>query len=202
MKSVPYWHDTAAPFEAKAHGPVSERADAVVIGAGFTGLSAAIARKGAEVTLFEKDRVVASASGRNGGMCTPGLVINFRTAVERYGLETAKTIFLSYNAAIDLVEKLIVEEKIECEFKRTGKLSLASKPITTIDWPASTRPSIKSNTRPFSSPDRNSAPRSDPTSFTVAWSIPSARGCTWASTGGGWPASRRSWGCGSTRVPR
>ncbi len=130
MKSVPYWLDTAPPFEDGASEPVSGRTDAAIIGAGLTGLSAAVAlaRKGARVVVFEKDQVGWSASGRNGGMCTPGLVISFVVAVKRYGASTAKAIYLSYNTAIELVEKLISEEGIDCDFKRTGKLSLASKP--------------------------------------------------------------------------
>lgn len=130
MKSVPYWLDTAPPFEDGALEPVSGYADAAVIGAGLTGLSAAIAlaRKGASVVVFEKGQVGCSASGRNGGMCTPGMVMDFSRAVERFGVPRAKEMYLSYNAAIDLVEKLIVEEGIDCDFKRSGKLTLASKP--------------------------------------------------------------------------
>ena len=130
MKSVPYWLDTAPPFEDGASEPVSGRADAAIIGAGLTGLSAAIAlaRKGATVVVFEKGQVGCSASGRNGGMCTPGMVMDFSRAVERFGVPRAKEMYLSYNAAIDLVEKLIVEEGIDCDFKRSGKLTLASKP--------------------------------------------------------------------------
>ena len=130
MKSVPYWLDTAPPFEDGASEPVSGHADAAVIGAGLTGLSAAIAlaRKGATVVVFEKGQVGCSASGRNGGMCTPGMVMDFSRAVERFGVPRAKEMYLSYNAAIDLVEKLIVEEGIDCDFERSGKLTLASKP--------------------------------------------------------------------------
>jgi len=130
MKFIPYWLDTAPPFEDGASEPVSGRADAAIIGAGLTGLSAAIAlaRKGASVVVFEKGQVGCSASGRNGGMCTPGMVMDFSRAVKRFGVPRAKEMYLSYNAAIDLVEKLIVEEKIDCDFKRSGKLTLASKP--------------------------------------------------------------------------
>ena len=130
MKSVPYWLDTAPPFEDATAEPVSGDADAAIIGAGLTGLSAAIgfARKGARVVVFEKGQVGCSASGRNGGMCTPGMVMDFSRAVERFGLPRAKEMYLSYNAAIDLVEKLIVEEAIDCDFMRSGKLTLASKP--------------------------------------------------------------------------
>ncbi len=130
MKSVPYWLDTAPPFEGGATGSIGGRVDAAVIGGGLTGLSAAVglARNGADVVLFEKDRVGFSASGRNGGMCTPGMVMDFPNAVERFGATRAREMYLSYNAAIDLVERLIVEEEIDCDFARTGKLTLASKP--------------------------------------------------------------------------
>ncbi|MFJ8466015.1 FAD-dependent oxidoreductase [Streptomyces swartbergensis] len=51
-----------------------------IIGAGLTGLSAALhlARKSADVHVFEKDTVGFGASGRNGGMATTGLSIGFR----------------------------------------------------------------------------------------------------------------------------
>jgi glycine/D-amino acid oxidase-like deaminating enzyme len=130
MRLVPYWLDTAEPFSGGASEPLEGQTDVVVIGAGFTGLAAsiALARKGAQVTLLERDRVGWGASGRNGGMCTTGLAIGFLTAVKRYGLATAETYFRSYCDAIDTVERLVTEEEIDCHFKRTGKINLACKP--------------------------------------------------------------------------
>ncbi len=130
MKSASYWLDTAPEFDAAPTEPVAGRVDAAIIGGGLTGLSAAVAlgRKGASVALFEKDTVGFSASGRNGGMCTPGMVMDFGAAVRRFGAARAREMHLSYNAAIDLVERLIAEEGIDCDFRRTGKLTLASKP--------------------------------------------------------------------------
>lgn len=130
MKLVPYWLDTAPPFADGISDAVSGRADVAVIGAGFNGLAAALtlARKGASVVLLEKGLVGSGASGRNGGMCTTGLAINYLTAVERYGAERATTYFMAYCRAIDTVERLIEDEDIDCDFKRTGKLNLASKP--------------------------------------------------------------------------
>jgi glycine/D-amino acid oxidase-like deaminating enzyme len=130
MKLVPYWLDTAPAFVGGQKGGLPERVDVAVIGAGLTGISAAhrLAKSGAKVVLFEKDTVGSSASGRNGGMCTPGLSFGFLTAVERYGQKTAEAIYLSYNAAIDYVETVVREEAIDCDFKRTGKLVLACKP--------------------------------------------------------------------------
>jgi glycine/D-amino acid oxidase-like deaminating enzyme len=130
MKAIPYWIDTAPAGEDWTGTPLAPRADVAVVGGGLTGLSAALhlARKGADVALFEQHRVGWGASGRNGGMCTTGMSIGFLSAVSRYGLPTARTLYLAYNHGIDLVEKLVVEEGINCDFARTGKLNLAAKP--------------------------------------------------------------------------
>ena len=130
MKFVPYWLDTAPPFTAGSDDPVSGWADVAIIGGGLNGLSAALtlARKGADVILFEQAEVGSSASGRNGGMCTTGLAIGFPVAVERYGAARASCMFCAYNDAIDCVERLVKEEQIDCDFKRAGRLTVASKP--------------------------------------------------------------------------
>ena len=41
MKSIPYWLDTAAPFEEAERGPAEGQVDVAVIGGGLTGLAAA-----------------------------------------------------------------------------------------------------------------------------------------------------------------
>jgi glycine/D-amino acid oxidase-like deaminating enzyme len=130
VKTISYWLDTAPPAPDRSGRELDTRTDVAVVGAGLTGLSAAIhlARKGARVTVLEKETVGWGASGRNGGMCTTGLAIGFRTAVERYGVPAAKAMYLSYNEAIDTVEKLVTEEGIDADFARTGKLKLACKP--------------------------------------------------------------------------
>ncbi len=130
MKFVPYWLDTAPPFRGASDKPLPERADAVVVGGGLNGVSAALAlaRKGADVVLLEQQEIGGSASGRNGGMCTTGLAISFTEAVRRYGPDTATRMFRAYNDAIDCVERLVGEERIDCDFSRCGRLTLASKP--------------------------------------------------------------------------
>jgi glycine/D-amino acid oxidase-like deaminating enzyme len=127
---MPYWLDTAPAGPDYRDTPTPDRADVAIVGAGFTGLSAAIhlARKGAKVAVLEKETVGWGASGRNGGMATTGLAIGFTTALARYGEPTAGTLFRAYNQAIDTVEKLVVDESIDCDFARTGKLNLACKP--------------------------------------------------------------------------
>ena len=130
MKFVPYWLDTAPLFTGGREGPVPARADAVVVGGGLNGVSAALAlaRRGADTVLLEKTGIGDGASGRNGGMCTTGLPIGFPVAVERYGAERASRMFCAYNDAIDCVERLVTEERIDCDFSRAGRLTVAGKP--------------------------------------------------------------------------
>ncbi|QOV34464.1 FAD-binding oxidoreductase [Streptomyces ferrugineus] len=130
MKFTPYWLDTAPQGPDRSRTEIGGRVDVAIIGAGLTGLSAALhlARKGASVHVFEKDTIGFGASGRNGGMATTGLSIGFRQAVARYGFDTAKAYLMTYHDAVDTIEKLVAEEGIDCDFARTGKLVLASKP--------------------------------------------------------------------------
>ncbi|MFD1542068.1 NAD(P)/FAD-dependent oxidoreductase [Nonomuraea guangzhouensis] len=130
MKLVSYWLDTAKPAGDFRRTEPPARADVVIVGAGLTGLSTALhlSRQGAQVALLEAHTVGWGASGRNGGMATPGLAISFGAGVKRYGTERATAMFRSYNDAIDTLEDVVTTEGIDCSFSRTGRLTLASKP--------------------------------------------------------------------------
>jgi glycine/D-amino acid oxidase-like deaminating enzyme len=130
MKLESYWLDTAQPFAAAAQGPVGGRADVVVVGGGFTGLSAAhaLARRGAKVVLLEAGRVAGEASGRNGGQCNTGLFHDVADLTQKIGAERVRTFYQAYDAAVDTVERLVRDEGIACDFRRCGKLKVAAKP--------------------------------------------------------------------------
>lgn len=130
MKLESYWLDTAPAFTAGAQGPVAGRADVVVVGGGFTGLSAALAlaRRGASVVVLEAGRVVGEASGRNGGHCNSGLAHDFGALAARLGVDQARAFYQAYDAAVETVASLVQQEGIACDFARVGKLKLAAKP--------------------------------------------------------------------------
>ncbi|WP_201296876.1 NAD(P)/FAD-dependent oxidoreductase [Billgrantia tianxiuensis] len=70
----------------------SRRADVVVIGGGFTGLSAALAlaERGIDTVLLEANAIGWGASGRNGGQVIPGLKYDPETLRQRYGQERGR----------------------------------------------------------------------------------------------------------------
>ncbi|MGI8703516.1 MAG: FAD-dependent oxidoreductase, partial [Candidatus Limnocylindrales bacterium] len=69
-----FWHTTVPRPVLRQQGPL-ERADVVVIGAGYTGLNAALrlARGGARVVVLEKGLLGHGASSRNAGQVHGGL---------------------------------------------------------------------------------------------------------------------------------
>jgi glycine/D-amino acid oxidase-like deaminating enzyme len=78
--------------------------------------------------VFERDRIVGEASGRNGGQCNGGLANDYGALVARFGLERAREYHRAYVASVDTVERIAREEAIACDFTRNGRLKLAAKP--------------------------------------------------------------------------
>lgn len=129
MKTLPYWHDTAPVFSGAETGPPEGRFDVAVIGAGFTGLNAArkLARAGVKVAVLEAGHLGAGGSGRNGGHLNNGIAHGYADAVAHLGAERARALYHAYDRSIDMIAAVIEEEGIACDFRRSGKLKLASK---------------------------------------------------------------------------
>lgn len=110
--------------------PLPERVDVAILGAGFTGLSAArtLAKSGARVAVLESQTVGWGASSRNGGMVLTGLKLGVSELLSRYGKEATQRMFATSLEAISTVEQIIAEEKINCDFSRSGHLEVANKP--------------------------------------------------------------------------
>ena len=129
MNEKNFWLTTVdAPLVPARDLPV--RADVAVIGAGFTGLSAArtLAKGGAKVVVLETENVGWGASCRNGGMVLTGLKLPTTKLVGRYGREATKRMYAASLESIDCVEAVVREENIDCSFLRCGHLEVACKP--------------------------------------------------------------------------
>jgi glycine/D-amino acid oxidase-like deaminating enzyme len=124
-----FWLDTVT-MPVPAGQPLPGRVDVAVIGAGFTGLSAArtLAKRGAKVAVLEAETVGWGASSRNGGMVLTGLKLGANTLISRYGKEATRRMYAASLASIDCVEQIVREESIACDFARCGHLEVACKP--------------------------------------------------------------------------
>jgi glycine/D-amino acid oxidase-like deaminating enzyme len=129
MKLESFWQATAPQFTGAATGALPATASVVVIGGGFTGVSAALnlARSGIDVVLLESGDIMSQASARNGGHCNTGVSQNFASLVASQGLEQASRFYRAFDGAVSYVEQLVQDEQIDCDFRLCGKLKLASK---------------------------------------------------------------------------
>ena len=110
-------------------GELPPRVDVAIVGAGFTGLSAAraLAKRGAKVAVLESNTIGWGASSRNGGMVLTGLKLSVEELAERYGMEVTRRMYAASLASIDLVAQIVREESIDCNFSRCGHLEVACK---------------------------------------------------------------------------
>jgi glycine/D-amino acid oxidase-like deaminating enzyme len=124
-----YWLTTAEFQAADASRPIPEVVDVAVIGAGFTGLSAArtLAQRGARVAVLESETIGWGASSRNGGMVLTGMKLGVNKLISMYGRERTQRMYAASLASIDCVEQIVREEKIDCDFARCGHLEVACK---------------------------------------------------------------------------
>ena len=129
FKTAPFWWD-AAPRPEPEEKPLPKRIDAAIVGSGYTGLSAALtlARAGRSVVVLDREAPGFGASSRNAGYVGRTFKHSFTKLVETAGLDHAVAIYRELRAAFDHVLRLIETEKIDCAFRRCGRLIVANRP--------------------------------------------------------------------------
>ncbi|WP_394941403.1 NAD(P)/FAD-dependent oxidoreductase [Psychromicrobium sp. YIM B11713] len=106
------------------------RADLAVVGGGYTGLWTALLAKQRHpewrVVLLEANTVGWAASGRNGGFCEASLTHGADNGESRFPRENARLRELGYQN-LDAIEAQVNKLKLDCDFERTGTISLATE---------------------------------------------------------------------------
>src|SRR6202008_3613900 len=138
IKEKNYWLDTLAEPATGATGALPDKVDVAIVGGGFCGLSAArtLAHRGLRVALLEAETLGWGASCRNGGMVLTGMKLPVPTLIKRYGREAVQRMYAASLESIDLVERIVQEEGIECDFSRCGHLEVACKQAHFDDYAA------------------------------------------------------------------
>jgi glycine/D-amino acid oxidase-like deaminating enzyme len=131
-KPAPFWLDQPdAPPPGRALSG-TDRTELAVIGGGFTGLWAALQAKemdpGRDVVLLEARRIAGAGSGRNGGFCSASLTHGIGNGLDRFPAELAQLDRLG-RANLDQTEQTVATYGIDCDFRRSGELAVA-----TADW--------------------------------------------------------------------
>lgn len=124
-----YYQATATP--SPAHPPLAGEinADVVIVGAGYTGLSAALelAEAGHSVVVLESETVGHGASGRNGGQICTGFSSGQQKIAAQLGKEDARKCFALAQDSKTLLTERITRYDIDCDL-RWGYLHVLPKP--------------------------------------------------------------------------
>jgi glycine/D-amino acid oxidase-like deaminating enzyme len=118
------WAASAAPAPATTALPAGEHAvELLVVGAGVTGLSAALhaAGRGARVMVLEASEIGFGASGRNNGLVIPALTrADPDVLVRAFGAEKGEALVAVLRDAADAVFGLVRRHGIACEAVQQG----------------------------------------------------------------------------------
>ncbi len=129
LSTKPYWWE-AAPLATLPQQAIAPRSDVIIIGAGYTGLSAAItlARAGRAVQVFDRQKPGEGASTRNGGIASGNLRLSLAEMTKRFGEARARAIVAEGKEAREDLHRFIREEGIDCDFQLSGRFSGAVAP--------------------------------------------------------------------------
>ena len=117
-----WWYAAPRPAQSSVDN-FPDKADVVVVGSGFTGLSAALtlARAGREVVVLDAHAPGFGASSRNAGFVGRTLKHSFSALLKAHGIDYAMQVYSELDAAFDLVFELVSRENIHCYLARCGR---------------------------------------------------------------------------------
>ncbi|MCF3641988.1 FAD-binding oxidoreductase [Rhizobium sp. TRM95111] len=125
FREEPYWWTAAMPedTDGAASGYLPAKADVVVVGAGITGIVAAIhlARSGLDVVVLDSQRIGEGAARRNAGFIGRTLKRSVGWLTKRSGREHALGVYRELDRALKGVESFVREEQIECFHRTCGR---------------------------------------------------------------------------------
>lgn len=125
MKQVPFWVDDHPRPEGLASDLPAET-DYLIVGSGFTGLSAALRLVGAgkTVAVVDTGEIAGGASGINGGMVSPDVKAGVDTVYGIYGPQIGHEMWASTVRSVELVRELATRPGFDALVHDAGMLAL------------------------------------------------------------------------------
>lgn len=120
ISTTPFWQEgLGVGLEEK---PLPSSVDVLVVGGGYTGLSAAreTAQAGHSTLVLEAGAIGAGCSGRNGGQVAHSFKPTFAVLSALHGAERARAICREGFAAMEYLRSLALEERLEFDWRQNG----------------------------------------------------------------------------------
>ena len=133
IRQSSYWLDAVggdAPLPRPEPEALPRSVDVVVIGAGYTGLNAALqtARGGRDTLVLDAGEPGHGCSTRNGGQISTSVKPSLDRLAARFGAERAQAIRAEGRRALDWIGRFVAEEGLDCDFERCGRFHAAHTP--------------------------------------------------------------------------
>lgn len=124
------WAATAAPAPDTTPLQSDVKADVVIIGAGYCGLSTALhlAERGVRVVVLEAREIGFGGSGRNGGQVIPGMKFDPSELLAMFGPEKGQRLVDFAASTVDTVFNLIDKHQMDVPLVRRGWVQGAHTP--------------------------------------------------------------------------
>lgn len=119
--TTPYWQDSTA-CGITPEVPLPSRVDVLIVGAGYTGLSAAreAAASGATTLVLDGGLLGAGCSGRNGGQVAYSIKPSFAALAARHGEQRALAICLEGHSAVAYLRSLASQAGTDVGWQEHG----------------------------------------------------------------------------------
>jgi len=123
---APYWWDDA-PRPRLPQAVLPPTVDVAVVGAGYTGLHAALqtARGGRSTLVFDAEDAGWGCSSRNGGQISTSIKPGFDQLARRHGKQRAFDILREGQRSLAWIGEFIRCEQIDCDFGQVGRFHAA-----------------------------------------------------------------------------
>jgi len=118
LRTTPIWTGTPLSKATKLSG--RRRFDAIVVGGGITGLTAAwlLKRAGKKVALLERYRLASGDTPHTTAHLTMVTDLRLNALAQNFGKDAARLTWQGGRQAINTIEKIVDQLQIDCEFRR------------------------------------------------------------------------------------
>jgi gamma-glutamylputrescine oxidase len=123
-ESVYWYKQKTSPGEPLRGATTS---DVLVVGGGMAGLmcAQALAARGIDVTVIERDFCGAGASGRSSGFITPDSELSLSDLVEKFGDTRAKALWEFSKSGLERIRGTIAAHAVDCDYQAQDSLLVA-----------------------------------------------------------------------------